>query len=98
MTTSKPARLIVFKKEDCEPCKWVTATLNVVLSAHPEWDQYISIIYKEENPALVAAYELRRYPTVLIMDADSNVISQKIGSSSLSPAWWIDAFEAITKP
>jgi thiol-disulfide isomerase/thioredoxin len=98
MTTSKPARLVFFKKEGCGPCDMAYSALQLVLAENPEYEQFVSVIQKENAPSLVAAYELELYPTVLIMDKDSNVLSRKVGSSSLTMRWWYQALTAIAKP
>ena len=69
--------------------------LKQVLDQHPDYSQYISIIQKEDAPALVAAYELQMYPTVLIMDKDSHELSRKVGSSYLTQRWWYQALDVI---
>mgnify|MGYP003348261288 CR=1 FL=1 len=95
MTISKPARLVFFKKDGCGPCEMAIKALNQVLEQHPNYEQYVSIIQKENAPALVAAYELNLYPTVLIMDKDSHELSRKVGSSFLTQRWWYQALDAI---
>jgi hypothetical protein len=95
MKTSKPARLVFFKKEGCGPCDMAAKALKQVLDQHPDYSQYISIIQKEDAPALVAAYELQMYPTVLIMDKDSHELSRKVGSSYLTQRWWYQALDVI---
>ncbi len=97
MTTSKPARLVFFKKQGCGPCDMAANALQIVLDQHPDYEHYVSVIQKENAPALVAAYELELYPTVLIMDADSNELSRKVGSSALTQRWWYQALTAIAK-
>ena len=95
MTTSKPARLIFFKKEGCGPCEMALDALKTVLEQRPDYRQIVTIIQKEKVPSLVAAYELELYPTVLIMDIDNNELSRKVGSSSLTQEWWSKALHAI---
>jgi hypothetical protein len=97
MTTSKPARLVFFKKEGCGPCDMAYSALQKVLEQRPDYRQSVSIIQKENAPSLVAAYELKLYPTVLIMDRDSNELSRKVGSASLTQEWWSKALHAIVE-
>ena len=97
MTTSKPARLVFFKKEGCEPCKRAAEDLQLVLELHPEYGQYVSVMWKENASALVAAFELELYPTVLILDKDSNELSRKVGGSILTQRWWYQALTAIAQ-
>lgn len=95
MTTSKPARLVFFKKKGCEPCKLANRELRQVLDQHPEYEPYVKVMFKENVPSLVAAYELELYPTVLIMDKDNNELSRKVGSSMLTQRWWYQALTAL---
>jgi thiol-disulfide isomerase/thioredoxin len=95
MTTSKPSRLVFFKKDGCGPCEKATEALDQVLELNPEYGQYVSVIQKENAPALVAAYELKMYPTVLIMDKESHELSRKVGSSFLTKDWWNQALDVI---
>jgi thiol-disulfide isomerase/thioredoxin len=98
MTTSKPARLVFFKKKGCEPCKAAAEALQLVLNEYPQYESFVSVIFKENAPSLVAAYELELYPTVLIMDKDRNELSRKVGSSMLTQRWWFKALTALAKP
>lgn len=95
MTTSKPARLVLFHKQNCEPCKIATKALALVLQQYPHYGRHVELIQKEDVPSLVAVFELKLYPTVLIMDKDSREISRKVGSSSLTYRWWHQALTAI---
>lgn len=97
MTTSKPARLVFFQKQGCGPCQNAHQALEQVLQEHPTYRQYVQIIQKEEVPSLVAVFELKLYPTVLIMDKDSHELSRKVGSSYLTPSWWSQALTAIAE-
>jgi thiol-disulfide isomerase/thioredoxin len=97
MTTSKPARLVFFKKKGCEPCKLATRELRQVLDQYPEYEPYVKVMLKENVPSLVAAYELELYPTVLIMDKNNNELSRKVGSSMLTQQWWYQALTALSK-
>lgn len=94
MTTSKPTKLVFFKKHECTPCKHAQQELSRVLDKHPELQKYVVILQKEEHPALVAAFELNLYPTVLIMDKDQEV-SRKVGARWLSAEWWEKALISI---
>ncbi len=94
MTTSKPTKLVFFKKHECSPCKFAQDALTSVLKKHPELEKFVVTMQKEDHPALVAAFELNLYPTVLIMDNDREV-SRKVGARWLSAEWWEKALISI---
>ena len=92
---SKPDRLVFFKKENCAHDLNVQQQLDEVLYLYPEFRNYAVVMQKENHPALVAAFELKMYPTVLILDATGNEISRKVGSKYLTKEWWINALTAL---
>ena len=97
MTTSegRPYKLVFFKKDDCGPCVQVMENLQKVLFNSPEYAELVTVMQKENHSALVAAYELSLYPTVLILDKDNNEISRKIGAKFLTQEWWESALSRI---
>lgn len=97
MTTfdDRPYKLIFFKKHECLPCAQALENLNSVLEVYPEYASYVTVMQKENHPALVAAYELELYPTVLILDQTNNEISRKVGVRFLTTNWWTAALAAI---
>lgn len=96
MTTSEvPYSLTFFKKRECLPCQHAEDNLKAVLELHPEYQQYVTVLQKEDHPQLVSAYDLNLYPTVLIQDMQSAEIARKIGVRFLSQEWWDAALSAI---
>jgi hypothetical protein len=95
MTTSKPYRICLFKKEGCAPCFAASEALDRVLALHPEYDYIITTFQKENHPALVAAYELELYPTAIIFDSGTNELGRKIGGKFITFDWWSAALSAI---
>lgn len=97
MTTSNlPVhKLILFKKQGCYPCKTAQENLDRVLSKFPEYHKYIAVLQKENHQALVVSYDLNLYPTVLVMDEESNELSRKVGARFLTEDWWESALSAI---
>jgi thiol-disulfide isomerase/thioredoxin len=95
MKTSKPHRLVFFKKEGCPPCQQVSLHLLKVFQEHPEYSKHVTVLQKESHPELVEKYEMDKYPTVLIMDQDNQEISRRVGMNSLSKDWWLEALSVI---
>lgn len=99
MTTSsgQPFKLVFFKKKECGPCLQAAENLGAVLDANPDLSRYVSVLQKEDHPALVAAFELEMYPTVLILDKESNEVGRKVGVRPLTSDWWEVALSFIHK-
>jgi hypothetical protein len=95
MTTSKPSKIVFFAKEDCAPCLNTKDALNDVLRLHPEYNPLVTVLQKENHSALVAAYELDMYPTVIIFDEEMNELSRRIGQRNLTYDWWLAALTSI---
>ena len=95
MTTSNPNKLIFFAKEDCAPCLNTKVALDYVLIEHPEYRDIVTVMIKENHPALVAAYDLKMYPTVIIFDENNQEITRRIGQHNLTREWWFAALSSI---
>lgn len=61
METSE--RLILFTKKDCQPCKRVKNFLRV-----NGYLDKVTILEKENHPALVSAFQLGLYPTLVVAE------------------------------
>lgn len=70
-------------------------TLDKVLTKHPEFRTHITQMWQENHSALVAAYELNLFPTLIILDKDSDEISRKVGSKELTVNFWWKTLTAI---
>lgn len=77
------------------PCVAADAAVRAVLNSTPEYRDYINIFQKEDHPALVAAFDLSLYPTVLILNDKGEEISRKIGARYISEEWLFQALGAI---
>lgn len=93
--TSNPHKLVLFKKQGCPPCIKAKAALDKVLFEYPKFEECISVLQKENHPALVAAYELQLYPTVLILDQQLDEIDRRVGGNSLTEDWWFTALFTV---
>jgi len=95
MTTSNPHKLVLFKKKDCAPCNQAEGNLNSILEKHPKFRQYVTQMWTEYHPALVAAYELTLFPTLLILDTDLNEMARHVGSNKMTKDFWFKALTTI---
>ena len=84
METSKPYKLILYKKKNCAPCMNVGLILDPLLEAHPQYRPLITVLQKEHHTELVKEYNLNMNPTLIILDKDMNEISRKVGQKSLT--------------
>ena len=81
MTTSDIARkAVLFCKQGCPPCD---ATKDFVFALKPHLTEYLSIMQKENHSALVAAYELNLYPTLLVIDKDGAEVDRVVGGKNV---------------
>lgn len=94
-TTSKPAHLVFYKKSGCQPCDIAFENLSEILMLYPELAAHITVLQKEDHPELVAKNNIDLYPTVLIVDDQSNEIARKVGVRFLTKAWFNAALYAL---
>ena len=72
---------VLFTKENCKPCE-LTKTF-VAEEVDPLFYEYLSIFRKENHTALVTAYNLETYPTLLIVDAEGFEIDRVVGGKAI---------------
>jgi len=65
MTTSNHA--VLFTKQTCLPCTKTKDHLSEILRDQPGLGRYVSVLQKENHSALVEAYDLNLYPTLLVV-------------------------------
>ena len=58
---------VLFTKEKCLPCELTKVKLLDIVTEHMGLNETISVLAKENHSALVEAYELKLYPTLLIV-------------------------------
>ncbi len=93
--TFKPHKLVLFKKEGCEPCQKAQEALDNVLSYCPQYEEHVAVMQKENHSALVAAYKLETYPTVLVLDRHCDEIKRGVGYKNLTIDFWHKALSKI---
>ena len=70
--------LVLFTKEDCGPCLKTKEALNEILESEPKFGECISVMKKENHSALVEAYGLNLYPTLLVVGPQGIEIQERI--------------------
>jgi len=76
-------RAVLFTKQDCLPCITTKDALNKVLERNPACGNYIATLEKENHSALVAAYELEMYPTLLVVDDKGEEVGRFTGGKKV---------------
>lgn len=81
MTTSDVAhRAVLFCKQDCAPCQ---ATKDFVFALRHQLTEYLTIMQKENHSALVEAYDLNLYPTLLVVDEYGHELQKIVGGKNV---------------
>ena len=76
-------RAVLFTKQDCLPCITTKDALNKILKLNPACGNYIVTLEKENHSALVAAYELEMYPTLLVVDDKGEEVGRFTGGKKV---------------
>lgn len=79
MATSSHLHAVLFTKEVCGPCIKTKAFIEEMLEASPGLAEGLSILKKENHSALVEAYALNLYPTLLIIGPNGLEIERIVG-------------------
>lgn len=82
MRTSKQ-HAVLFTKEACAPCEQTKEFVYDVLEDNLDLGETISFMKKENHSALVAAYELNLYPTLLITGPNGLEMDRVIGGKKI---------------
>jgi thioredoxin-related protein len=80
MKTSSKA--VLFTKEDCAPCLNTKAYIKKELDETLVYDHLV-VMKKENHSALVEAYELTLFPTLLIVDKKGEEITRVVGGNKI---------------
>ena len=73
----------LFTKDHCLPCTKTKDYLREVLAEGDNLGQFISVLKKENHTALVTAYELDTYPTLLLVDSLGNEQARVVGGKKV---------------
>ena len=82
MTTSD-YHAVLFTKEGCPPCIATKEYLKTLIDARAHTVDYISTLKKENHQALVEAYNLTLYPTLLIVDRLGEEQDRIVGGNAI---------------
>jgi len=74
---------VLFTKEDCAPCEDTKGYLKTLIESRANTVDYISTLKKENHQALVEAYNLELYPTLLIVDSLGEEQDRIIGGNAI---------------
>jgi hypothetical protein len=83
--SSSPLRASLFTKEDCLPCAQTKQFIyDTFYQDELDWPllDALTILEKEQHPALVAAFELSMFPT-LIIHQDGLEVERIVGGKSI---------------
>lgn len=85
-TSSSPIRATLFTKEDCLPCAQTKQYIYDTFYDDNDLDRSLidtlTLLRKEDHPALIAAFELSMYPT-LIIHQDGLEIERIVGGRNI---------------
>ena len=82
MTTSK-SHAVLFTKDKCKPCIETKLFIGDVFDQYPELTDTLSILKKENHSALVEAYDLELYPTLLIVGPNGTELDRVVGGAAI---------------
>ena len=75
-------KAVLFTKEDCAPCLNTKAYIKKELDEELVYDHLV-VMKKENHSALVAAYELTLFPTLLVVDKKGEEITRIVGGNKI---------------
>lgn len=76
------SKAILFTKEDCLPCAQTKLFISDVCDEQLVHDHMV-MLKKENHSALVAAYELALFPTLLLVDGQGEESSRIVGGKNI---------------
>ncbi len=74
---------VLFTKENCAPCTKTKEFIYDLLENSLALSETLSILKKENHSALVEAYDLNLYPTLLLVGADGNELDRVVGGAAI---------------
>ena len=82
MTTSR-THAVIFTKEKCGPCTKTKEFIYDLLENNLALTETLSFMKKENHSALVEAYELNLYPTLLIVGPNGLELDRVVGGAAI---------------
>ena len=74
---------VLFTKENCAPCLKTKEYLNDLLEGDYRLGETISVLAKENHSALVEAYQLNLYPTLLVVGPNGLEQQRIVGGKAI---------------
>ena len=74
---------VLFHQENCKPCTETHDLLNQLLTDEPDLGPYVSTMLKDNHSALIVAYELDTYPTLMVVDRDGEETFRMVGGKKI---------------
>ena len=59
---------VLFTKELCPPCSKTKDYLNELVEDDPDLGNFISVLNKDNHTALIQEYDIKLFPTLIIVD------------------------------
>ena len=82
MTTSK-AHALLFTKDKCKPCTETKLFIRDIFDHSPELGDTLSTLRKDRHSALVEAYGLNLYPTLLVVGPNGIELDRVVGGAAI---------------
>ena len=82
MTTSR-THAVLFTKDKCKPCIQTKEFIYDLLENNLSLVDGLSFLKKENHSALVEAYELNLYPTLLIVGPNGTELDRVVGGAAI---------------
>jgi thioredoxin-related protein len=98
-----PCKALKAKVFDSEQFKAAISTRFVLVDLDFPHKIKLAEELKKQNAKLAARFEIKGFPTVVLLDAEDHLIAQKVGGSVDAPGYiktiegFVDAYEAIVK-
>ena len=73
----------LFTKKACFPCQETKEVLHELFVEDPDYGALCSVLQKENHSALVAAYDLEMYPTLLLVDSEGTEMTRLVGGAKV---------------
>lgn len=74
------SKAVMFTKEHCSPC---IETKDYIKTFKDELLKYLVVLQKEHHSALVAAYELEKFPTLLLLNSKGEEVRRLVGGKDI---------------
>ena len=81
--TSRTSHAVLFTKDGCAPCVGAKEKLTEITEEHPNYWTAISVLQKKNHPALLVAYDIQKFPTLLVVDSLGEEQGRIVGANNI---------------